>query len=187
MSMQTETKKNKNKKESPLALIFLIIALLFFLISVLPDQMIMKYVGIKPYVIASNSMKGKLEVGDVVIVKRTAVKDLKTWDIITFYRETTEGKKVLVTHYLADVVKNGDDVILKTKSNIATAWDNWDVTESDLVGKTVLRIPYLGQAALALRNPLLLINAIVIVVLMYAGFSLILIKSKNDKSQKNQE
>lgn len=184
MKIKNEIKEKTSKKGSFVTLIFLILAMGFFLVSVLPSSLVLKYVGIKPFVIVSNSMKGKLEVGDVVIVQSVPASKLNKWDIITFYRETNDGKKVLVTHYLAEINYEQGGYAFKTKSNVATALDNWVVLEEDYVGKAILKIPYLGQAALAMRNPLILLNTITIVFLMYTGFYLIS-SSSEDAEEEN--
>ncbi len=177
------TKQKEGLAESLGTTLFLILALGFFLIAVLPYNLSLNIFRIKPFTIASNSMAGVFEVGDVVVVAKTDLDKLERWDIISFKRQTTEGKTVLVTHYIADILETNNGRVFKTKSNITSAWDNWDVAAQDVVGKAVFKIPYLGQLALALRNPLILLNSVIVVVLMYLGYNLVFLTDKKNKAK----
>ena len=97
--------------------------------------------GIRPYVVYSGSMEPGIPTGAVVFVKEEKFSP-KKGDIITFHNGNT-----VITHR---VVKNTDG-ICTTKGDANKTADPVTVKESQIVGRVVFHLPYLGYVIHFLR------------------------------------
>lgn len=176
-------KKKKSKIWSTISsLLFLLVSVFILMMMVLPFDISMSIVGVRPFVIATNSMQGQIEVGDIVVVKKVDYATLQEGDVITFFQDiNNDGKKELVTHYLVQIDDENGIKRYHTKSNVSVQWDNWILSEDDIIGKVWFVVPFIGQLSLAVRNPLILVNVIVIFLLISAA---ILLLSSSDKDKK---
>ncbi len=134
-----------------------------------------KILGVTPLVVLTDSMSGDaedhIEGGDLIIVNEVNTKDLKKGDIITF----KEGS-VLVTHRIIEVqdAEEGDGLQFITKGDFNNTEDKTPVTEDKVVGiYSGVRIPYLGQVAMFLQQPLGMLIFIGVPVLAFVIYSII--------------
>lgn len=118
-------------------LIILIVLAIWFAIGIFP---------IKPVAIASGSMEKELSVGDIVIVKKCNPNDITEGDIIEYQME---GYTV-IHRVISKKQKNGDYYFI-TKGDNNNAEDVKPVEESQLIGKIVFKIKYLGYPAIWLH------------------------------------
>lgn len=177
-------------------LFYLISGLL--LISILlelfaPDKTI-DIIGFKGFVVVSRSMEPVINVNDLVIVTKTNESSLEPGDIISFYaylptiHEDNEGniiyEKNVVTHYLGELITDGENTIIKTygTANNEGEYDQWndaygnptDLTTEDVLGRVSLTIPKVGFvilfAMILVQNPvflaLILTNIVILIVLI---------------------
>ena len=96
----------------------------------------------------------ELEVpGDVVIVTPEPIRDVRPGQVITY--AIPVGDHHVETHRVVRVVGGGDHPVVITKGDANAAADPW---KAELSGTTVwryrFRIPMLGRAIVALRDPL---------------------------------
>ena len=98
--------------------------------------------GIRPYVVYSGSMEPKIPTGAVVFTKEGAYSP-ETGDIITFHNEDT-----VVTHR---VVKKEEGTFI-TKGDANKTADPVSVKESQIIGRVVFSLPYLGYVIHFLRT-----------------------------------
>lgn len=92
------------------------------------------FIGFKPFVVVSDSMSPTLKSGDMIIVKKSN-KPYKSGDIITYWRGNS-----LITHRVVEIKDKG----YVTKGDTNKNPDNYEVFFEDIVGKTLLVIPYGG-------------------------------------------
>lgn len=92
------------------------------------------FFGIRPYVVYSGSMEPGIRTGAVVFTKEGTFSP-KEGDIITFHNADT-----VVTHR---VIKNKDG-ICTTKGDANKNEDPVPVRESQIIGRVVFNLPYLG-------------------------------------------
>jgi len=98
------------------------------------------------YTIISGSMEPNVSVYDVVITVDTDISKLKVGDIITFISTWDVNYGLTVTHRIVDISKNvNGEYQITTKGDNNQTKDNSTVTESNLVGKVVGRVPQLGR------------------------------------------
>ena len=89
------------------------------------------------YTIASNSMEPKMKVGDLVVTKKIEMNDLKKQDIIAYRRDD-----IVVTHRIIDINEKGNGLITKGDNNVYA--DSGEIIESQVLGKVILNIPFIG-------------------------------------------
>lgn len=98
------------------------------------------------YTIISGSMEPNVSVYDVVIAVDTDISKLKVGDIITFISTWDVNYGLTVTHRVVEISKNvNGEYQITTKGDNNQTKDSSTVTQSNLVGKVVGRIPQLGR------------------------------------------
>lgn len=167
------------------SIIFYIVATfltMFIMLELFLPSKTIDILGFKGYVVVSPSMEPYINVNDIVIVTKVDEEDLEIGQVITFYtylptnQQDSLGQtiyaKSTVTHYLADIVQDGNQTILKTKDynkfHNDGSFDTWndasgnptDITPSDLIGKVSFKIPFVGIvitfSMVLVRNPIFL-------------------------------
>ena len=134
----------------------------------LPD-----FLGYKPLIVGSNSMEDVFEVGDLTISLEVEEDELEVGDIISFW--DSEGDTV-ITHRIAEITteENGETIYI-TKGDMNDEVDEEAVTFSQIEGKYVWHIKYIGKIILWLQEPQGLIIAfllpLVVCILIYNHIS----------------
>jgi signal peptidase I len=146
----------------------------------------------------SDIFERTLHVGDLIIVQGVNPEDLNpdypNSDIIVFHRPNNPDE--LIVHRIAaeKVVdgklyfntKGDGNPINKWPNSISeTEYDPWGLVSADqVVGKVVMRIPYLGHVVLFMRNSLGLPLVIALIIILVAvEFILPLIKKKKPEQE----
>lgn len=111
--------------------------------------------GITPLVVLSGSMSGDaedhIEVGDLIFSTDADPAELQVGDVISFI---TEGTSV-VTHRIIEIVPSEDGKLQwKTKGDANNVEDRKLVSEDQLIGKYLMRLPKVGDFALFMQTPL---------------------------------
>lgn len=134
-------KRHPQKRTSPMAWIGLMmtLSLMFsFSLGLLP---------VRPMVIATGSMLPVIRPGDMVILQDTDAKALHVGDVIAYQ---TEGYQIV--HRVMTILpsRNGNSYIMKGDNNDSP--DVNAVQESQVLGKVVQIIPYVGLLSLSVRK-----------------------------------
>lgn len=155
---------------------------IFVILEIFLPSKTIDVLGFKGYVVVSPSMEPYINVNDIVIVTKVDQEDLEVGQVITFYtylptnQEDSLGNtiyiKSTVTHYLADIIIDGNQTILKTKDynkfHNDGSFDTWndisgdpvDITTDDLIGKVSFKVPLIGIiitfSMVLVRNPIFL-------------------------------
>lgn len=142
--MKDSTRKILKSLKIVLWSILGIILLFIFIVvgTLLVDKYINKssvpmFAGYSPLIVTTGSMSGTIEVGDMVIVKRTD--DYKLGDIVTYIE--AEGKTP-VTHRLVNYGPEEGTFIAKGDANNST--DIFPISVDQIAGVVVLTIPKIG-------------------------------------------
>ena len=155
--------------------IILIILLLILIISqLLPIETSINIFGFRPLVVVTDSMTGELDTLDLIVIKKTSPAELQVGDIITFYAPENSSlpKGSLITHFIASIESDESNWEIHTKSNLSQKWDDWSISERDIIGKKWFSIPKMGHIIIAFRNPVIVINSIVLVLILLAIIAL---------------
>ena len=136
-------KKNKNL----LSVIILVISfiLLFTFLFTRIQGKTPELFGYQLLRISSSSMEPKLKVGNVILSKSVDdVSKLEEGDIITYEGEVGGYAGKLITHQVTvEPYQYADEYYLQTMG-IANGYNDPEISESQVVGKMVCKVPFLG-------------------------------------------
>ncbi len=143
---KSEKKDVRNKNYISKIFVALCVLFLIFLVG-LYSNLFRYWVA----TIASGSMSPTIEVGDIVVIDKWYAdnpQELENGDIIVFNVLNT-----LYTHRIINITEKNNNYYIKTKGDYKdNAEDAWIVTKSDIVGKVVYKIKYLGLPSVWLHN-----------------------------------
>ncbi len=141
--MSTETKLRLRSA----ATVMVILAMIFaFAISGV------RIFGLQVYGVLTGSMEPAYPTGSLVYIKKVDPASLRVNDVITF----SVGRGVVATHRIVELVPNPDNpysVSFRTKGDANDHVDNALVQQSNVVGKVVFSLPYLGYVANYIQHP----------------------------------
>ncbi len=103
----------------------------------------------KALTVLSGSMEPAIKTGSVVVIKSSA--DYKIGDIITF--GPMSKTKVPTTHRIVDIKEDNGQQIFITKGDANNAPDAKETAKSEIIGKVLFDLPYLGFAVDVARKP----------------------------------
>ena len=134
-----ENNNDKNKK------IVYVIILAIVIVYALFMSGLFKYYFLA---VGSSSMEPNIEVGDMIIVEKTKeYNKLKVDDVLVYKKDD-----VVVLHRIIKITHEDGKYIFKTKGDNNTTADNWEVNESEVIGKTNLRLKKAGYPTLWLNK-----------------------------------
>ncbi len=132
-------------------------------------------IGFKGYSVATPSMEPIIKVGDIIIIVKADLDNLKADDIISFYADLNgDGIDEVVTHAIREIVYEDEVRLFRTYGINNTSDDLYHTTDEDIVGSYLFRVPFLGYVVLFInvmfRNPILLglviLNITIIIILV---------------------
>lgn len=97
------------------------------------------------YVIISPSMVPNINVLDAVVTMRVDADSLKKNDVITFISNDPTHSGITITHRIVGIKKTeSGGYAYRTKGDNNNVEDKTLVSYDDVIGKVILRIPYIG-------------------------------------------
>ena len=112
------------------------------------------------YVVLSGSMLPTIQIKDIVVTKKIAESRLEVGDIITFISPDPRWGGISVTHRIIDIYYDEAKGIhtYKTKGDYNNIADAVPVSNDNILGKVILKIPKLGyiQDLLASKGGLII-------------------------------
>lgn len=102
---------------------------------------------IKPVSIASGSMEKELFIGDIAIIQKCKAEDVITGDVIEY-----QMKGYTVIHRIIEKKQRNGQFYFITKGDNNNTKDKNEVAESQLIGKVIFKVKYLGYPAIWLKN-----------------------------------
>jgi len=158
---------------------FIVVVALLLIVSVLPITG-----NYKVMTVISGSMQPAIKMGSVVIVKPAS--DYQIGDVITFgpYSKT----KVPTSHRIYDIKVEGGQPVYITKGDVNNAPDSREIKKSDIVGKVLFSVPYMGYAVEFAKKPIGFALIIIIPAAIIVGDEIkkIYVEVKKKKTAKNQ-
>ena len=124
-----------------------------------------RLIGMDVFVVQSGSMEPDYHVGSVVYVRQTDAAELDVGDVITFHL----SGNVRGTHRIIEVVEEDGTRAFRTKGDANDSPDNSLVTPSQIVGKVLFTIPWLGFLASYIQQPpgtYVMFSAIALILLL---------------------
>jgi len=125
-------------------IVFIVVVAFLLIISVFPITDNIKFM-----IVQSGSMAPAIKMGSLVMVK--PVSDYKIGDVITFgpYSKT----KAPTTHRIYDIKVVDSQPVYITKGDANNAPDAREIKKSDIVGKVLLSVSYMGYAVDFAKKP----------------------------------
>lgn len=115
------------------------------------------------YIVVSESMAPKINVNDIILVKKGYSNDqYKEGNIITYVRADGE----LITHRIDSITKVGLLRAYITKGDNNEDVDEFPVTYDQIIGRVVLVMPKLGAVVGLLKNKIFFVMCIMFLVLI---------------------
>ena len=132
--------KSNNVGSKILSKVITVILIIFSLTLIALTSGIFKYYFLT---IGSGSMRDKIDIGDVVVVKKlktTELNQIQVGSILVFKMNDR-----IIVHRVVEIEKDSyGSLIFKTKGDANKENDNWVVTEKSVIGTTNHLIPYVG-------------------------------------------
>ena len=150
------------KKIVNVLLIIVIYNILLVMISAMNNIEQIQILGYKAYVITTNSMEPNIKAGDAIIVKKGKEENLKVNDVITFQKGANR-----ITHRITEIIDKEGQKIYITKGDSNKIEDTEGVTYDKVLGKKIIRIPYLGKILNVLNNQLVFLIFVFILLVLY--------------------
>jgi signal peptidase len=125
---------------SNIALVIILLIGVLVLVSMLPFKNNFQVLSVM-----SGSMAPKIKMGSLIVIK--PAKEYKVNDIITFKfanSKNSKGEQENVTHRIIAIDEKNGVKFYTTKGDANNNPDTGRVAESDVVGKYIFRLPYLG-------------------------------------------
>ena len=126
-------------------LVLIAVIAILLIVSILPITG-----NIKFFVVQSGSMEPAIKMGSVVMIRPE--KDYRVGDVITFGRYTRI--KAPTTHRIYEIDNQGTEPLYTTKGDANNAPDLKKIKKSEILGKVILSIPYIGYAVDFAKKPL---------------------------------
>lgn len=140
----------------------LIVNLTIIVTSFVDPNSVPGFLGYKPLIVLSGSMKPTVLPGDIVLVQEMSLDNLKTGDIIAY----RSGESVITHRVLEITSSNGDRQFITKGDNNNTA--DRDPVAADMVeGVYLFRIPHLGNAAIFMQTPVGMILFIALPIILF--------------------
>ncbi len=137
---------------SRLLFVFLLILVLLLFVP--------NFVGFKTFSVISGSMEPNIPVGSLVYTKSVEFEDLEVGDVVSYKL----SENTMVTHRVNSI--NTDNNTLITKGDANDNVDGSEVQNSQIVGKVIFTVPYLGYMAIYSRTPLAIVAVCIIVAVL---------------------
>ena len=105
-------------------------------------------------IVQSGSMEPALKTGSVVVVKPAG--NYEIGDIVTFHGgfKLANGEEIAVSHRIVEKnVSESGEITYKTKGDANEDADHQELRESQIIGKVLFGIPYIGYVVESARQP----------------------------------
>lgn len=186
---ETSSKKVKTKRErqkiSPITIISILICVLLVPVLVLNVTLLIKSFinkdevpsigGYSPMVVLTDSMKGTIDGGDLVIVRKADPSEVQKDMIISFFDPASKTGTSVVTHRVYDVHYIDGELFFETigDANNTGSPDDADddlVPADNLVGIYVTKVPKIGSVVMYMQTLPGLLIGIGIPLILLIGY-----------------
>jgi len=129
--------------------------------------------GYSAFSVQTDSMKGTIEEGDLIIGKILSSEDeLKKGDIVTF-RQAVNGQYIYNTHEIVEVEYTGSQYNYYTQGTNTPGRDSGYRTRDDIIAKYAdVRLPGLGAFIDFLKEPIGFILCLALPMVLFIGYEI---------------
>lgn len=156
-------------------LIFSVCVMIFTVISVNTVGKDADFLGYKPYIVLSDSMKDTFAVGDLSVSAQADPETLEPGDIITFTSIDPSNYGAVVTHKIRGITEYEGEPAFVTYGTTTGVDDSYPVPFDNVIGEYKFRLPKMGYFFEFLTTPagyvtVILIPFLVLIALQGAKF-----------------
>ena len=156
-------------------LIFSVCVMIFTVISVNTVGKDADFLGYKPYIVLSDSMKDTFAVGDLSVSAQADPETLEPGDIITFTSIDPSNYGSVVTHKISEITEYEGEPAFVTYGTTTGVDDSYPVPFDNVIGEYKFRLPKMGYFFEFLTTPagyvtVILIPFLVLIALQGAKF-----------------
>lgn len=130
--------------------VFIVCLVLLAIVMITPKNSngsrVVNIAGYSIMSVLTNSMEDEYNVGDLILIKKTDVSELKEKDVITFYSPDPSIEGAIVTHRIIDITDENGQKLFETKGDNSPAADSYKVSASSIIGKVQGKVPFIGKA-----------------------------------------
>lgn len=117
---------------------FIMVIVACFSIGIFPVQ---------PRAVATGSMYPKINIGDVVLIEKCGINDIKIGDVVEYQLENQ-----FIIHRVIKIEVENAEFSLITKGDNNSSEDANKVSEEQIIGKVIFKIKYVGLPSIWLHN-----------------------------------
>ena len=159
-------RRNRNKKKVTkiidIFLVILIYNVILVMFSCINKIEPFSIFGYSAYIVTTNSMYPSICSGDIVIVKKVEEEKIKVGDIITFTKDNQVN-----THRVTNIVEEEGEKFYTTKGDNNNVEDIERVKFTEINGKEIITIPYLGNIIKILENEVVFLIVVLVILILY--------------------
>ncbi len=152
-----------------LLLLIVIINITLIAESKLNNNKIPDIFGFTPFIIVSGSMEPNIPVDNIIITKKARAEDIKVGDVISF---KDKNEDIVITHRVVEVKNLNGIYFYKTKGDSNSSADQNLVPYSQIQGKYILKIPFLGKLITYVRTPRGMTLVLTFVICIYVLYDI---------------
>lgn len=130
------------------------------------EKTVANIAGFTPLTVQSNSMSPTFDEGDLIVIQTCDPATLQEGDIITFHT-IVDNQYALNTHRIDSITENMGARSYTTKGDNNSVTDTHIISDVDIVGKYVGRVPVLGRLMTFLSSSTGFLVVIVIPMLLF--------------------
>ncbi len=150
--------------------------LLIALVALAGLVLVPRIMGYQEMAVLSGSMEPNIHVGSVVFVDDDVdPSSLETGDVVTYYLD----EDTFVTHRVQSIDTASQTLVTKGDNNNA---DDGDISFSQIFGKAVFWVPYLGYLTIYMKTPVgIMAITVAIVLIILLNFLPMILSAEDDK------
>lgn len=148
------------------AIILLMALFTFTTLATRNEQSVARLAGFTPLIVQSDSMAPTFYSGDMIVIKECSTSKLKVGDVITFHT-IINNEYALNTHRIAEIRLNGEVRSYVTKGDNNIVEDTHVISDGDIVGLYVGKVPGLGKVMAFLSSSAGFLLVIVLPMLLF--------------------
>lgn len=135
--------------------------------------------GYTIYVVQTDSMTGELEVGDVILTKKTD--EYQIGSVVTYIAKSGILKGQPITHKIVDIYEENGRQMVQTKGVKAGAPLDTPIRGDEIIGVMQTKIAIPTALVTIVRNPAISFCIIVIPIAIFAGYQIYSFKTNKEE------
>ena len=138
--------------------------------------------GYLPLIVLTDSMYPEIHGGDLIICHKGEPEEVQEGDIIAYFDPAGNGTTI-VSHRVVKVTEKDGEISYITKGDANNTEDMFPVTEDDLVGVYIKRIPGVGNVAMFMQSTTGLIVCVLLPIILLVAYDIIRRRKYDKKKQ----